>query len=94
MAAQGWSQQSELGRSRGIRGDEDHLSVPEVGYAGLARQVQREEVGNEPGESANVSRLREDGLQFALGRKNAVESGKSHGSSVLERESRADYPDL
>jgi hypothetical protein len=33
-------------------------------------------------------------LQFALGRKNAVESGKSHGNSVLGRESRADYPDL
>jgi murein DD-endopeptidase MepM/ murein hydrolase activator NlpD len=63
---------------------ENQLAFLEIGHPGLAGEVRRQEALDEPRKRANVARFGQHGLKLALGRKNAVESGKSQGDGVRE----------
>jgi hypothetical protein len=60
-------------------GKQNQLTVPEVRHPGLTGKLRRQEALYKSCKGAQVARFGEQGLQLALGRKNAVESGKSHG---------------
>jgi hypothetical protein len=53
----------------------DYLSLPQVDHPGLARQVRRQETPHQPRKRAKIARLRDERLQVALGREDAVEFG-------------------
>jgi hypothetical protein len=51
------------------------LSIPQVDHPDLVRQVRRQETLHQPRKRAEVARLRDERLQFALGREDPVEFG-------------------
>lgn len=56
-------------------GEQDQLTVPEVRHPGLTGKLGRQETLYKSCKRAQVARLGQQGLQLALGRENAVESG-------------------
>jgi hypothetical protein len=62
-----------------MRGEQNQLTLPEVRDPGLTGKLGRQKAPDKPGKRVQIARFGQQGLQLALARKNAVESGKSHG---------------
>jgi hypothetical protein len=61
-----------------VGSEQNEFPVPEVRHPDLAGNVRRQEALDEPRQRADVARFGQHRLQLALGRKDAVELGKSH----------------
>src|SRR5258708_34926175 len=65
-----------------------------MGEGGFAGELRGQKAVNESRGRAQVARLGNKRLQFAFGRKNAVELDKAQTSHAVGEGRRADYPDL